>query len=256
MKRVRVIPLLMIDDGRAVITRNFKTPVYVGDPLNAIRIFNDKEVDELFIVDITRNAKTSRPDFELIAMMASESFMPLAYGGHVRRIEDAEKIINCGIEKLSFNTALFSDPVMVKELSYRYGRQSIIASVDYKKNWLGKPVIRTDHNSRTVGGNFPQNIERILSLGVGEILLNSIDRDGCFSGYDLEMIRTVSALVNIPVVACGGAASVDDFKNAVSNGASAAAAGAMFYFKGSIDAVLINYPDQQVLTTRLYDLLD
>jgi imidazole glycerol-phosphate synthase subunit HisF len=256
MKRVRVIPLLMIDNGRAVVTRRFTRPVYVGDPLNAIRIFNEKEVDELFIVDITRKPKREGPDFDLIGKMASESFMPIAYGGKLRTIQQVEKIITCGIEKISFNTALFSDPEMVMEASYRYGKQSIIASVDYRKNWLGKKVIRTHYNTLTVDGSVEENVRRIVSLGVGEIFLNAIDKDGTFTGYDEHMIRSVSELIDMPLVACGGAASVTDFKNAILHGASAVAAGAMFYFKGSVDAVLINYPNQRTLTTQLYDLLD
>jgi imidazole glycerol-phosphate synthase subunit HisF len=256
MKRVRVIPLLMIDNGRAVVTRRFKRPVYVGDPLNAIRIFNEKEVDELFIVDITRKPKREGPDFDLISKMASESFMPVAYGGKLRSLEQVERIITCGIEKVSFNTALFSHPDMIMEASYRYGKQSIIASVDFRTNWLGKKVIRTNYNTQTVEGSMEENLRRIVSLGVGEIFLNSIDKDGTFTGYDEHMIRAVSQLVNVPLVACGGASSVTDFKNAVSHGASATAAGAMFYFKGSVDAVLINYPNQQTLRTQLYDLLD
>jgi cyclase len=186
--------------------------------------------------------------------MASESFMPLAYGGHLNSIKDAETIITCGVEKISFNTALFSQPEMVRELSYRYGKQSIVASIDYRKGWLGKYAVRTNNNSRTVRLKMEGVLQHILSLGVGEILLNSIDRDGTLSGYDFAMIQFVSGQVNVPLVACGGAASVHDFKKAVDCGASATAAGAMFYFKGSFDAVLINYPSQQLLTAELYDV--
>src|SRR5687768_14616850 len=162
MKRVRVIPLLMIDNGRAVVTRRFTRPVYVGDPLNAIRIFNEKEVDELFIVDITRKQKREGPDFDLISKMASESFMPVAYGGKLRTLQQVERIITCGIEKVSFNTALFSHPDMIMEASYRYGKQSIIASVDYHTNWLGKKVIRTNYNTLTVDGSVEENLRRIV----------------------------------------------------------------------------------------------
>jgi cyclase len=244
----------MIDGGRAVITRKFKNSVYVGDPINAIRIFNDKEVDELIILDITKSKKHPGPDFDLISKMASESFMPLAYGGHLKTIKDAETIVTCGVEKISFNTALFSQPEMLRELSYRYGKQSIIASIDYRKSWRGKSCVRTNNNGRTVPLKMEDVLQHVLSLGAGEILLNSIDSDGTLSGYDFDMIRFVSTRVNVPVIACGGAASVQDFKKAVDCGASAAAAGAMFYFKGSFDAVLINYPSQQLLTAELYDV--
>ncbi|MGC1242428.1 MAG: HisA/HisF-related TIM barrel protein [Chryseosolibacter sp.] len=256
MKRVRVIPLIMIENGRAVVTRHFKSPVYVGDPINAIRIFNDKEVDELFIVDITKHPKKSRPDFDLISKMASESFMPLAYGGHLRSMEHAETIVKSGVEKISFNTALFSNPEMIRELSGRYGKQSIIASIDYKKNWAGQEVIRTSHNTRSVAGAFERQLRYVLELGVGEVFLNAIQHDGTLKGYDLKMIHFVSKILNIPVVACGGAASIEDFRKAIEHGASAVAAGAMFFFKGGMDAVLINYPGQDKLTSELYGLLD
>ena len=256
MKRVRVIPLLMIDNGRAVITRGFRNQIYVGDPINAIRIFNDKEVDELIILDISKKPKFNGPDFELISKMASESFMPLAYGGHLRTAKDAERIITSGIEKVSFNTALFSNPEMVGELANRYGKQSIIASIDYRKNWLGRYQVRTNNNTRTVRQKLEHILKHVLSLGVGEILLNAIDKDGTRTSYDLPMVEFVSRRVDVPVVACGGAASVKDFQKAIAHGASAAAAGAMFYFKGSFDAVLINYPNQQTLAAQLYDLLD
>ena len=254
MKRVRLIPVLMIDNGRAVVTRRFSRPVYVGDPLNTIRIFNDKEVDELFILDITRE-KNRRPDFKLIARMASESFMPLGYGGHISTMEDVETIVSAGIEKVSFNTALFSKPDLVRKVASRYGKQSVVGSIDYVHTFFGQRKIRSNRNTQSVSGRFVDNIKKIVSLGVGEILLNSIDRDGSFSGYDLPTIAIVSEAVDIPVVSCGGASSLGDVVKAIGSGASAAAAGAMFYFKGSVDAVLINYPTQHQLTTRLYDLL-
>lgn len=253
MNRVRVIPLLMIENGRAVVTRSFRRPIYVGDPLNAIKIFNDKEVDELIILDITKKDKKRFPNFDLIAKMASMSFMPLAYGGNITEVRDAERVISCGIEKISFNTALFSHPEMVSHLSARYGKQSIIASVDFKKNWLGRYRISTWGNARAVRWPLDKIFKHILSLGVGEILLNSIDRDGSRNGYDLDMIQYVSGVVNVPVIACGGAGTIADFKKAISHGASATAAAAMFYFKGSVNGVLINYPSQQVLTSELYD---
>lgn len=255
MRRVRVIPVIMIDRGRAVVSRNFKSKIYVGDPINAIRIFNDKEVDEVFIVEVSRDARTVAPDFELIAKMASESFMPLTYGGYLRHIDYAERIITCGVEKISFNSALFSDPDMVHTLSDRYGKQSIVASIDYGRNWLGNYVVKTNHGTRTVKGPIEDHIRRVVGLGVGEVFLNSIERDGTFKGYDLAMIRFVSDLLKIPLVACGGAASIEDFRLAVEHGASAVAAGAMFFFKGGIESILINYPSQRTLTSELYDVL-
>jgi cyclase len=252
VKRVRVIPILLIDNGRAVITRKFNKPVYVGDPINAIRIFNDKEVDEMFILDITAKARRSCPDYELISMMASESFMPIAYGGHVCTMEQAEKIINLGIEKICFNTSLYENPKAIEQVAGRYGSQSVVASIDVKKNWLGNEVIKTFGGKRTIQFSLEEVAEHLKKIYVGEVLLTSIDKDGMMSGYELKLIESFSKLVEVPVVACGGAAGIDDFLMATRAGASAVAAGAMFYFKGGYDSVLINYPDQRTLIEKFY----
>jgi cyclase len=257
MKRVRVIPVILIDDGRAVITRKFSRPVYVGDPINSIKILNDKEVDELVILDITSKKKRSKPDFELIGQMASESFMPLAYGGHVRSVHDAETLIKCGIEKIVFNTALYKQPEVVRDLSYRCGKQSIVASIDVSKTWTGEYVVKTANGTETIGKNLEAILSTVTALGVGEVFLNSIHRDGSMMGYDEKLIKRVSAAINVPLIACGGAASISDFVKAIrDNHASAVAGGAMFFFKGSFNAVLVNYPDQKKLTSELYSKLD
>jgi imidazole glycerol-phosphate synthase subunit HisF len=257
MKRVRVIPVIMINSGRAVITQKFSKPIYVGDPINSIKILNDKEVDELVILDITDKKIQKKPDFELIEKMASESFMPLAYGGHVTEIADAEILLKCGIEKISFNLALFTHPEMVKELSYRVGKQSIVASIDVNKNWLGSYQVKTRNGSETVGSNLEEIVQQVMSLGVGEIFLNAIDRDGSMTGYDEKLIKRITSAVNVPVIACGGAATTADFLKAVKEGgASAVAAGAMFFFKGGFNSVLVNYPDQKKLLSEFYTHLE
>jgi len=256
MRRVRVIPLLMLDGHKAVVTRKFKDALYVGDPINAIKIFNEKEVDELIILDITDKKKKHRPNFDLLQNMASESFMPLAYGGHVSTVADAERIINLGIEKICFNTSLFYYPEVVKEIVYRCGQQSVVASIDIGKNLFGKYIVKTRNGRQTIGSNIEEIIKNIAKLGVGEILLNSIERDGSNRGFDIPLINRIAKLVSVPLVACGGARSVDDFHAAIVDGkASAVAAGAMFYFKGGFNSVLINYPDQKLLTT-LYNAID
>ncbi len=252
MKRFRIIPVMLINEGRAVITRQFKKPVYVGDPINAIKIFNDKEVDELVILDITSKRTRQAPNYNLIAKMASESFMPLAYGGHIRTMNQAEQIINCGIEKISFNTALYEYPETVTQVSDRYGKQSVVASIDVKKNIFGNFVGKTNNGRKSISLNIPQLVEHIVKLGVGEVLLNSIDRDGMRLGFDCTLIETFKKKLNIPIVACGGADSIEDFSKAIEAGASGVAAGAMFYFKGSFNAILINYPDQKTLKDKVY----
>jgi len=252
-----VIPVIMIDNDRGVITRRFKKPVYIGDPINAIKIFNDKEVDELIILDITHKGVRTKPNFALIEKMASESFMPLAYGGHVSSVADANTLINCGVEKISFNTALYRNPAMIRELSSRFGRQSIVASVDVAKNWLGNYVVKTQNGRQSIGTNLEAIVTSIINLGVGEILLNSIDRDGSLMGYDGELIQRVTRHLKVPLIACGGGNSINDFVKAVKIcRASAVAAGALFFFKGSFNAVLVNYPDQATLTSELYSHVD
>jgi imidazole glycerol-phosphate synthase subunit HisF len=257
MRRVRVIPIIMLDNGKGVVTRKFKDPVYIGDPINAIKIFNEKEVDELIILDITNKKRQTRPDFKLIEKMASESFMPLAYGGHVSSVSDADTLIKCGIEKISFNTTLFTKPDVVRELSSRIGKQSVVGSVDVAKNWLGKYVVKTKNGTETIGSDLEEVLNGVISLGVGEIILNSVDHDGSLTGYDEKLIERVTAAVKVPVIACGGACKIADFVSAIKVGkASAVAAGAMFFFKGSFNAVLVNYPDQKLLTSELYSKLD
>ncbi|MFY8037043.1 MAG: HisA/HisF-related TIM barrel protein [Cyclobacteriaceae bacterium] len=257
MKRVRVIPVIMINSGRAVVTQKFSKPIYVGDPINSIKILNDKEVDELVILDITDKKVQKKPDFDLIEKMASESFMPLAYGGHVTEIADAEILLKCGIEKISFNQALFTHPDLVKELSYRVGKQSIVASIDVNKNFLGHYQIKTKNGTETVGTDIEKILKSVLELGVGEIFLNTIYRDGSMAGYDEKIVKRVTNAVDVPVIACGGAAGIADFLKVVKEGgASAVAAGAMFFFKGGFNSVLVNYPDQKKLLSEFYTHLE
>lgn len=252
MRRIRVIPTMLIDEGRAIITSRFRKPVYVGDPINSIRVFNEKEVDEMVILDITSKSKQKEPNYDLIAKLASESFMPLTYGGHIVSLLQAEKVISSGIEKISFNASLFSFPETVREVATRFGNQSVVASVDVKKNLLGRTIFKTDGGRRTVKLSAPQLAEHLTQLGVGEILLTSIDHDGMRSGYNLPLIESFSKMVKVPIIACGGANTISDFLEAINAGASAVAAGAMFYFKGDHRAVLINYPDQRTLVEEFY----
>lgn len=249
MKRVRVIPLILIENGRAVITVKFKRRIYVGDPINVIKIFNDKEVDELIILDITDKKLRNRPDFDLISQMASESFMPLAYGGFLNTVNDVDRVIRSGIEKVSFNTALFENPELVKSVVDRWGRQSVVGSLDVSRNFFGDFSVRLKSSKSGIDSA----ISHVADTGIGELLLTAADRDGTMSGYDLELIRRVSSRLDIPLVAAGGARTIHDFYQAVEAGASAVAAGAMFCFKGSYNSVLINYPEQQTLHDEVFN---
>lgn len=240
----RIIPCLLLQGQGLVKTTRFKDPKYVGDPINAIRIFNTKEVDELVFLDITATLEHRGPPFKQIAEVASECFMPLCYGGGVRTMKDVETLFSLGVEKVAFNSSAAQNPSLVKAAVTAFGGQSIIASIDVKKNWLGRNEVYT-HGGRKSTKRDPVTYARQMrDLGVGEILLNSIDRDGTMEGYDLTLIKMVTDAVNIPVVACGGAGEPGDFTKAIfEGGASAAAAGSLFVFKGKHRAVLITYPN-------------
>lgn len=242
MLRTRVIPVLLLSGNRLVKTVKFKNRVYVGDPINTVKIFNDKEVDELVLVDIDATLKERDPDFDFIERLASQCFMPLAYGGGIRTVHQAQRLLAIGVEKVVLNSAASADPKLISAVAEKAGSQSIVVSIDVRKNWLGKYQVCSAGGTRCVTLDPAAYAVSAVELGAGEIIINSIDRDGTQTGYDLELVSRVSAAVNVPVIACGGARSVEDFAAAVDQGASAVAAGAMFVFTGPHRAVLINFP--------------
>jgi imidazole glycerol-phosphate synthase subunit HisF len=243
----RIIPVLLLKNKGLVKTVKFQDPKYIGDPINAVKIFNEKEVDELIFLDITASGEKRKPNFEYLGKIASECFMPLCYGGGINSLEDIGKIINLGVEKVSVNSFAYSNPSFIKEAANEFGSSTIVVSVDVKKNLWGKYVVALN-NGKTITKTDPLEYVRIIEdMEAGEILLNSVDRDGVMNGYDLELIAKISSAVNIPVVACGGAKNTDDFKSALNSGASALAAGSMFVFHGKLKAVLISYPSQDHL---------
>ncbi len=252
MNRIRVIPALLIQKGGLVKSVKFKDHKYVGDPINAVKIFNEKEVDELVVLDISATIENRPPNFSQIKEIASEAFMPLAYGGGITKLEEIKALIGGGVEKVILNTAAFSNPGLVTEAAKYIGSQSVVVSIDVKKNFFGKYKVYVKNGSQNTGldpVDFARQMER---AGAGEILLNAIDRDGTFSGYDTELIRMVSSAINIPVVALGGARTVNDFRNAIQHGASAVSAGSMFVFQRPHRAVLISYPSQKELKENLF----
>jgi imidazole glycerol-phosphate synthase subunit HisF len=242
MLAVRLMPCLLLRNAGLVKTIRFKDPSYVGDPVNAIRIFNEKEVDELIFLDITATVEGKRPPFKLIREIASECFMPVAYGGGIQSLEDIREIFSLGIEKVGINSHAIAHPDFITAAAARFGSQSIVVSIDAKRSrWRGYRV--RSHGGRNDTGLDPVAWAiRMQDAGAGEILLNSIDQDGTMAGYDLELIRRVTSAINIPVVACGGAGQVDHFRAAVQAGASAVAAGSMVVYHGRNRAVLINFP--------------
>lgn len=248
----RVIPVLLLRGEGLVKTHKFKEPRYVGDPINAVRIFNEKEVDELIFLDITASREGRPPNFEMVRQIASECFMPLGYGGGVRTVDDAGRLFSIGVEKVVINNAALADTRLIASLATRFGSQAIVGAIDFKRRTFGG--IRVfDHRVNTVTDIDPiAHARRLVDAGVGEILINSVDRDGTKKGYIVDAVRSISDAVSVPVIASGGAGSLADIRQAIREGhASAAAAGAMFVFHGRHDAVLITYPPRADLVTAL-----
>jgi cyclase len=243
--RKRIIPVLLLTESGLVKTRQFREPRYIGDPINAVKIFNEKEVDELALIDITPLSERNEPNFSLIKDIASECFSPLSYGGKITTIDQIRKILNIGVEKVVINTAAIQNESFIKEACKIFGSSSIVASIDYKKDLFGRLRVFTNNGKKNTGES-PDNIAlRMEKCGVGEILLNSIDNDGMQNGYDLKTINDLSRNLKVPLIACGGAGSVDDFVKAFRSGASAVAAGSKFVFSGKHNAVLITYLSEE-----------
>ncbi len=247
--RPRVIPVLLLQNGGLVKTYKFKNPKYVGDPINAVKIFNEKEVDELLLLDIDCSINNKEPNCNLILEIVSEAFMPIGYGGGIKSVEQAKRIFDLGIEKVILNSALQENIKIVTQISSIYGCSSVVANIDYKKNIFGKHKVY--FKSGTVKSDY-NPLEWALKLqeaGSGEIILNNIDREGTYNGYDIELLTEMSRKIKVPVVISGGASTLTDFKNAIHAGASGMSAGSMFIYKRPHNAVLINYPSPQELTS-------
>ncbi|MGC4028212.1 MAG: AglZ/HisF2 family acetamidino modification protein [Steroidobacteraceae bacterium] len=243
----RVIPTLLLQDGGLVKTRKFRNPKYVGDPVNAIRIFNEKEVDELVVLDIQASKQGREPDYALISEIAGECFMPLCYGGGVCTVEMAARIFDSGVEKVCLQTAAFENPSLITQIARRFGSQAVVLSVDIKRDWLRRARLY-NAKSGSIASQLWTDFLRIgVEAGAGEVIVNSVDHDGESDGYDLEVIGQAAGMVEVPVIASGGAGKLDDFKAAIAAGASAVAAGAMFVFHGPHRAVLITYPRYEEL---------
>lgn len=252
MNRVRVIPALLIRNGGLVKSVKFKDHKYVGDPINAVKIFNEKEVDEIVILDISATAEKRGPNMKQIKELTAEAFMPLGYGGGITSLEEIKELIAAGVEKVIINTSAFYRPQLIKEGARYAGSQSIVVSLDVKKNIWGRYKTFVECGSKNTNVDPVTFAQRMEQAGAGELLLNAIEKDGTFSGYDTELIKVVSAAVKIPVVAIGGAAAITDFAQAIHHGASAVAAGSMFVFQRPHQAVLISYPNQKELKEKMF----
>jgi cyclase len=249
--RARVIPCLLLKGSGLVKTVRFADPKYVGDPINAVKLFNDLAVDELVILDITATREGCEPAYDRIREIASEAFMPIAYGGGIRSVAQAERLFKQGVEKIIVTTEAAARPQLLREIADAFGSQSVVAGIDVKRDWLGRAKTFVASGTREAGFDPVRLAALAVEHGAGEILVNAIDRDGTMKGYDVALISGIAKAVGVPVVACGGAGSLADVAAAISAGASGAAAGSLFVFKGPHRAVLINYPSEAELATAI-----
>jgi cyclase len=249
MLNVRVIPTLLLRNNGLVKGCRFKDQKYVGDPINAVKIFNEKEVDELVFFDIVSTSSGKGPNYELLRDIASEAFMPFGYGGGITNCQQIEKLFNLGVEKVILNSAAHTTPQLIKDASMLAGSQSIVVSIDAKKTLFGGYEVYVSSGQQRTKKDPVEFAKRVQDLGAGEIIICSIDQEGTGQGYDKKLLKAVCSAVGIPVVASGGAGKLDDFSEAVNScGASAVAAGDMFVFHGKHKAVLITYPKHSELS--------
>jgi cyclase len=252
MLRPRIIPCLLVHNKGLVKTVKFRDPKYVGDPINAVRIFNEKEVDEIMIVDIDATVNSHEPDYKMIENLAAECRMPLCYGGGISTVEQAQKIFSLGVEKVAISSAAVNNPSLIREIAKRVGNQSVVVVVDVKLSKSGKYEIWTHNGTRNSGKELISFVQQAEELGAGEIIINSIDQDGVMKGYDMNLIDAVRAAISLPLTVLGGAANINDIGKVIEkHGIIGAAAGSLFVFKGVFKAVLINYPDRDAKRTLL-----
>jgi len=254
MLRSRITPCLLVQDGGLIKTTKFKNPKYIGDPINAVKIFNEKEADELIILDIDASVNSIAPDYKMIENLAKECRMPLCYGGGIKNLEQAKKIVALGVEKVALSSVIFDTPDLISEISQKIGCQSVVVILDVKKKILSNSYNVWTHNGKkNTNRDVIDVIKEVQDLGVGEIVLNFIDFDGTMKGYPIDVIKNLKSYITVPLSIMGGAKSLKDMGNAVSEcGLIGVAAGSLFIFKGKYRAVLINYPARQQKEEFIY----
>lgn len=256
MLQTRVIPALLLNGSSLVKTIKFRKPNYIGDPINTVRIFNELEVDELIFLDINASISNQTPNFEVLKDIAKECFMPLGYGGGITNFEMVQRIFSIGFEKVVLNTVTHDNPNLITQIAEHFGNQAVIVSVDVKKNLWGRYEVWCEGGRRNTKKDPVEWALEIENLGAGEILLTSIDKEGTWSGFDNQLIKRVSDQVSIPVIANGGAGSIEHIVSVVKQGnANAVALGSMVVYQKEGMGVLINFPDQQILENELGELL-
>lgn len=253
MRRIRVIPVLLIQNSGLAKSIKFKNHTYIGDPINAVKIFNEKEVDEIVILDISATKEKRTPNISQISEFTDEAFMPLSYGGGITTIEQIKSILFEGAEKVILNTSALDNLNLITQAAEQIGSQSIVVSIDAKKDWRGNYKVYRNNGKKKTGLNPVEFAKKVELAGAGEIMLMAIDKDGTYLGYDIDLTKQVSEAVNLPVIACGGASKLTDFVDAINNGgASAVAAGSLFVYASEQRGVMINYPKQDVLINDVF----
>lgn len=243
MLRPRITPCLLIREGALVKTRQFTDDKYIGDPINAVKIFNEKAVDELIVIDIDATRYKREPNYSLIQRLADESRMPICYGGGIKDPGQAERIVQMGVEKVAISSGILRKPEIIPDFAQAVGQQSVVGVLDVKNHFLRGYGVYTHNGTRRVGGSLDDWIGRLQNYGVGEILINSIDRDGMQNGYDFDLVNKVKDRLTVPSTFLGGAGSLKDIAKLIKiRGVGGCAAGSLFVFKGRYRAVLINYP--------------
>jgi cyclase len=241
----RIIPCLLYSEAGLVKTTKFRSKKYIGDPINSVKLFNDKGVDELLFIDIDASKNNTKPNLKLINEIASECFMPLAYGGGVKDLDTIETLLKQGVEKIAINSAILDDIDFCKNAVLQFGSSTIIGSIDVKKNIFGKYKVYDHRSKKTLKIDAVQYIKEIENIGVGEIFLNNVDKDGTMGGLDIELIKKVCNMIKIPIIPCGGAGNLTDIKSVfLESNTTAVAAGSIFVYTGKFNAVLINYPTE------------
>lgn len=254
MLKTRIIPALLLKNDALVKTVKFQNPEYIGDPVNTVRIFNELEVDELIFLDIMASKNKQEPNYKILTKIANECFMPLSYGGGIRSLEHAKAIFDIGFEKVAVNTHAFETPNLITEIATYYGSQAVIASIDVKQGWFGKSTVYTYSGSKNTTIRPVDWAKQVEQLGAGEILLTSIDREGGWGGFDIDLVKLITDAVSIPVIAQGGAGSIEHIGEVVKqSNASAVALGSMVVFQKKGMGVLVNFPDKLLLNEFLYE---
>ena len=253
MRTFRLIPVLLIHNLGVYKTKKFKRPIYIGDPINTVRLFNDLEVDEIIILDIDASKNKTEPNFDFIEELASEAFMPFAYGGGIQTVDQAQKIIQLGAEKIVLNHQAHKNNSLISDCAKKFGSQSIVGSIDYKKKIFSEEMLYDHVSEKILNKTLIDSVLESQKAGAGELMITSVERDGQMEGMDISIIKKVSSLLSIPLISCGGIGSLIHIKKAHQAGAEALAAGSFFVFYGKQNGILINYPKETELEKVLND---